>query len=210
MLGLAMVAAVVVSHRTQVRVSVEREARRVVSLEVERLGGELDAWWDAQLREVVDDVPSPRLADGGGSARCDGERVVVDDDLVDNAWVSLCREGLTLAYDPALFASDTLELEMTMAHEWGHVVQFGTDATTVAERTGELVIDTELQADCFAGAWYGDARPDGPVNLALRSVRLTGDLPDTPRDDPDAHGTPDERAEAFLDGYRGGLEACLP
>ena len=105
---------------------------------------------------------------------------------------------------------------VVVAHEWGHHVQLqlGYDLTFTAEQAGDLApIELEQQADCVAGAYTGDAEDEGwldpgDVEEALFMTELAGDPTGTPWDTPGAHGTGEERVEAFLSGYEGGLEAC--
>ena len=68
-------------------------------------------------------------------------------------------------------------IPVVMAHEWGHAVQARSNFTA---RT----VTSELQADCFAGAWSKHAQDDGvfDVNAADLDAALAGvlDLRDTP------------------------------
>lgn len=188
----------------------QAEARARVATRVDALALELDDWWDEELRPYRTDLPVPQLADGSGPVTCDGERIRLDEDLVENAWAGWCSEGLTVAYDPALFIGDVLALELTMAHEWAHLAQFHAPELDAELRKGGLPIDAELQADCLMGAWYGEERADRQVEAAVREVASTGDLRGTPRTDPDAHGSGQQRVESFLAGHAGGVAACLP
>ena len=99
-------------------------------------------------------------------------------------------------------------IPVVMAHEWGHAVQARSNFTA---RT----VTSELQADCFAGAWSRHAQDDGvfDVNAADLDTALAGilDLRDTPGTvaiDPNAHGSGFDRVSAFQDGYDNGLERC--
>lgn len=92
-----------------------------------------------------------------------------------------------------------------LAHEYAHNVQQelgwfaeGARLTTVAP--------FELQADCMAGAWgyavYREGRiDDADVTEAVRTALAVGDFDLT---NPQHHGTPEERASAWLTGYRSG------
>jgi predicted metalloprotease len=103
-----------------------------------------------------------------------------------------------------------------VAHEWGHHIQaqLGFDLGVVPDRAGEVApIEFEQQADCLAGAYSIDAEvtgwlDPGDVDEALRITELSGDPPGTAWNDPRAHGTGDDRIDAFLDGYSGGIAAC--
>ena len=92
-----------------------------------------------------------------------------------------------------------------LAHEYAHNVQQelgwfaeGARLTTVAP--------FELQADCMAGTWayavYREGRLDeGDVSEAVETALAVGDFDLT---NPQHHGTPDQRADAWLNGYRTG------
>lgn len=181
----------------------------------EEVGAELDHWWEQQLRTVSTGrrfrPVEVRLTDGDDGVRCDGEEVVLDGDLLDNAWAGLCREGPVVAFDPATFRRSDVALQVILAHEWGHVAQ------ALDPSLDEIWVDrdapyaeTELQADCYAGAWAATAMTPGDRELAILELRAIGDPPDVPLDDPDGHGTPDEREAAFRLGVTAGITDCLP
>jgi predicted metalloprotease len=102
-------------------------------------------------------------------------------------------------------------IPVVLAHEWGHAMQ---------QRSGffdqnELTVSSELQADCFAGAWSRHAQEDKvfEVNSADLDKALAGilDLRDTPgtnAQDPSAHGSGFDRVSAFQDGYDNTVEKC--
>lgn len=99
-----------------------------------------------------------------------------------------------------------------IAHEIGHHVSniFGWDAPSVIS-----VVQLELQADCFAGAWVTGASARGLLQPAdedetLEALILSGDPADT-WFDPDLHGTSDQRLIAFLVGvFQGGGPCTSP
>ena len=82
------------------------------------------------------------------------------------------------------------------------------------DRAGEgAPVELEQQADCFAGAYANDAEAvgwldPGDIEEGLDITRKSGDPPGTAWNDPRAHGTGDQRIDAFLTGYNGGLEEC--
>jgi hypothetical protein len=181
----------------------------------DEVGAALDEWWAVQIATHSQSwrfLPvGDRLTDGDDGVRCDGEVVVVDDDLVDNAWAALCHEGPVVAFDPATFRGSDVALQVILAHEWGHVGQ------ALDRRLDELWADpdapyaeTELQADCYAGAWAASGMSLADRELAVEELRAIADPPDTPQDDPDGHGTADEREAAFRLGVDRGITACLP
>jgi predicted metalloprotease len=105
---------------------------------------------------------------------------------------------------------------VVVAHEWAHHIQthLGFDLGVVPDSAGEVPpIELEQQADCLAGAYAIDAEltgwlDPGDIDEALFMTRISGDPTGTAWNDPRAHGTGDERIDAFLTGYAGGLPAC--
>jgi predicted metalloprotease len=98
-------------------------------------------------------------------------------------------------------------IAFVLAHEWGHAIQRQVGATA------EAGIFFELQADCYAGAWGADADlrgllEPGDVEEGLRAAESVGDAPGIPWFDPGAHGSPEQRVQAFATGFRDGPFAC--
>ena len=97
-----------------------------------------------------------------------------------------------------------------LAHEWGHLVQ-GNLGLLDGE---QFTIQTELQADCFAGAWSAYAGElelleEGDLDEGANALFKAGDDIDTPWFDPGAHGQPDQRVDAFTQGLENGVDACF-
>lgn len=95
---------------------------------------------------------------------------------------------------------------ISTAHEVGHHVQQQLGILQDQRRGQYSSLQVELQADCFAGVWgftayYEGLIESGDVDEALSLRAELGDLPEQPRGGPGAHGTPEERVEAFLTGY---------
>lgn len=96
-----------------------------------------------------------------------------------------------------------------LGHEYAHAVQV---------RLGiqyRFTIQQELQADCMAGAYIGDSVKAGTLRLdrgdidELRQGLLAvGDDPSQPWFAPNAHGTAEQRTDAFFEGYEGSLGPC--
>jgi predicted metalloprotease len=89
-----------------------------------------------------------------------------------------------------------------VAHEYGHQIQ---DELGVLDE-GLPTVDTELQADCYAGNWAKsaydqDRLDDGDIQEALDAALAVGDF-DT--SNPGHHGTPEERKEAWTRGFESG------
>ncbi len=96
-----------------------------------------------------------------------------------------------------------------LAHEFGH----GAQARLGLSEQFPLTIESELQADCFAGAWAGWADEQGllgedAADQAADAVISVADPEGTPWNDPDAHGTAEERLEAFATGVEEGAVGC--
>jgi predicted metalloprotease len=105
---------------------------------------------------------------------------------------------------------------IVVAHEWAHHIQaqLGFDLGVGPDRAGDAPpIELEHQADCLAGAYAIDAERTGwldagDIDEALTMTEISGDPPGTAWDDPGAHGTGDERTDAFLTGYSRSLAGC--
>ncbi|MGE0872225.1 MAG: neutral zinc metallopeptidase [Kofleriaceae bacterium] len=103
-----------------------------------------------------------------------------------------------------------------IAHEVGHHIQ---NLRGLLGRGSVDSIETELQADCIAGAWGRDADRRGEIEVgdfdeALNAARQIGDdsiqrktqgyvQPETW-----THGSADQRSAAFRRGLNGGIAAC--
>jgi predicted metalloprotease len=102
-----------------------------------------------------------------------------------------------------------------LAHEWGHLIQqeLGLDFP--------LTIEAELNADCLAGDFAGaladeglleggeSLKPGTDLGEAADAIFTVGDDPSVPWYDPQAHGTSEERLDAFSTGYDQGAQACV-
>lgn len=140
---------------------------------------------------------------------------------IDEAAIYYCTIDDTIYYSPefrslVIDATGTYGWYNIIAHEWGHHIQklVGIDATRDPELDGGYyVIELELMADCLAGVFAQDATARGTidedeVNDAEAITGAAGDLADTTFDDERAHGTGDQREQAFLTGYDDGLIGC--
>ncbi len=103
-----------------------------------------------------------------------------------------------------------------IAHEWGHHVQaqLGIYATENPKLDGGLYsVELEQQADCLAGVYTANAEDrgwldPGDYEEAIYLTGVAGDPEGTAADDPEAHGTSEQRLDAFRSGYTEGLAGC--
>ena len=141
---------------------------------------------------------------------CGGETVGAENAVYcaqpDSDYVAWDEPGLMLPYYLEL---GDMATAVILAHEFGH----GAQARLGLSEQFPLTIESELQADCFAGAWAQWADDQGllgkdAANQAAEAVISVGDPEGVPWNAPDAHGTPDERLEAFSIGVDTGAVGC--
>ena len=180
---------------------------------------DVDAFWGREYEDLYGD-PYETI-DGGywpygpksEQPPC-GDPAPVYDDIADNAFY--CPSADLVAWDnvnlvPGLYDQyGGFTLGIVFAHEFGHAIQ------TRAGVEGDTIM-TELQADCFAGAWTGDVAEGNAdyfkLELADLDKAIAGflDLRDsvgTGAEDPQAHGTGFDRIGAFSEGFDQGLDRC--
>ena len=145
---------------------------------------------------------------------CEGLRSY--EEIARNAFY--CPENDLIAWDQvALFPEleaqfGPFTVSLVLAHEFAHAVQL---------RAGFLgrddTIATELQADCYAGAWTAWLAGGNSPSFAVTEERLDSsvagmiairDVPGTGADDPRAHGSGFDRIGSFQDGFRRGAQRC--
>ncbi len=112
-----------------------------------------------------------------------------------------------LYQDPGDYAAVTV-----LAHEWGHSVQ--RDLGIIGGNKQYLSIDTELQADCFAGAFAKHILElryleEGDLEEGGEALLRFGDPRNGKWFDPQAHGKPFQRGAYFNKGWEGGLPQCM-
>ncbi len=135
-------------------------------------------------------------------------------DIAENAFY--CPGDDLIAWDnvnlvPAMYDQyGGFTLGIVFAHEFGHAVQ------TRAGVEGDTIM-TELQADCFAGAWTADVAAGNSsffelqlddLDKAIAGFLELRDGTGTDAADPSAHGTGFDRIGAFTEGFADGLERC--
>jgi predicted metalloprotease len=146
-----------------------------------------------------------------------GTDVTTYEDIEGNAFY--CTLGDFVAYDDTILLPQleqelgTSVIGVILAHEWGHAIQ---------GRAGILDLDlltvtTELQADCFAGAWAAHlSRGENPaltfsdadIKTGLSGMIAVADSPGSVSADPSAHGSAFDRVGAFQDGYLNSAIRC--
>ncbi len=96
------------------------------------------------------------------------------------------------------------EAATLLAHEFGHHVQVGTRDDVDDETTGPAspIVRYELQADCYAGLWIGQASLGIPRGALIDAVRASGDdIGEDPLPaDEFAHGSGAQRVAWFVRG----------
>ena len=114
--------------------------------------------------------------------------------------------------EAALGTGGNVTPALVLAHEWGHHIQ---SLLNILETRNQK--NVELQADCFAGVYvaYEEGRgmlDPGDADSAVKLMFALGDDPNartlSPWLDPNAHGTGQERVNAFSVGVKEGVQGC--
>jgi predicted metalloprotease len=137
-------------------------------------------------------------------------------------WAFYCPPDQTVYLDLVLL--DTLQQQadfaaaFVIAHEWAHHVQSGVGIQRVQNAPSQwnelYSIDLELMADCMSGAWALDVdtrgllEPDDIDEAINFTISTLGDPAYISEYDPQAHGSADQRAQSFLNGYENGFLGC--
>ena len=174
----------------------------------------LEEYWAEALPEAfgVPFTPPTRYTyyrpEEGPGPRCGQEQAPAK-----NAFY--CPAGDFIAWDesglviPYYVQQGDFAAAFVLAHEFGHAMQ------ARLPQQESLTVLSELQADCFAGAWAAHVEQQGRLEAgdldeATFAVLGARDVPGTPFTDPRAHGTGFERTRAFSSGYGDGPRACAP
>ena len=188
------------------------------SAELELIRDDLDAFWAgiAEQNDLTYEEPEIVLAEDAVTSGCGRAE--------DQFGAFYCtRDGtiyLENEFSDFLYDRGDFALALVVAHEWGHHVQAQNGGYLFAatrDDTGDPTlypIEIELQADCLAGVWAQDADARdwleaGDIEEAVSlSLDVGGDVPGTSVYDAYAHGTGQQRADAFLAGYYDGFVGC--
>ncbi|MEW1835188.1 neutral zinc metallopeptidase [Microbacterium sp. NPDC079995] len=184
--------------------------------------GALDGYQKPKLVLVESQAQTPcgTASNQAGPFYCPTDRTV----YIDPTFWSILREQLGAE------GGDLAQLYV-LAHEYGHHVQnlLGVFEEYPRDGTGEdsNAVRTELQADCFAGAWTAAApeqkdsggRPflleptQAQIDDALGAAAAVGDdhiQEQSGRVNPESwtHGSSEQRQRWFMTGYREGWRSC--
>ncbi|WP_344059067.1 KPN_02809 family neutral zinc metallopeptidase [Microbacterium pumilum] len=191
----------------------------------------IDQYWGEQIQGYR--APQLIIVDGSTSTQCGTAS--------NQTGPFYCPPEETVYVDPTFFAllreqfdasAGPLAQLYVLAHEYGHHVQQITGITQEHPSNGTGAdsnsVRTELQADCFAGAWVGnmteqedengvpflEAPTSQQIADAINAAQAVGDdhiqqesggsvNPETW-----THGSSEQRQRWFQTGYRGGFTAC--
>ena len=169
----------------------------------EAIAADIDAWWSAEFaaRGLAYSSPQLELVSEPGTEFCAGIDVFY-------APAGYCATNQEITISTGFVSPDAVAVLLPLlSHEWGHHIQNLTDtgATTILE--------AELQADCFAGAYMSHAQSIGlvspeAVSMALSLTQGAGDVWFFLPHDAPAHGNKAERALAFMSGMNGDVADC--
>jgi predicted metalloprotease len=187
---------------------------------------DIQYFWGEQYPELYDEryesIPPNRIHAGSPDdppPACGGGTPSYEE-VEENAFY--CSIGDFVAWDdvglfPRLYEeSGAYSVSLVLAHEWGHAIQGRTGLLGVNSTVPTIV--TELQADCFAGAWtrrLADGENErlefDPTALeqALSGMISFGDSPGGDPLAPGAHGSGFDRVNAFQEGFEDGGERCV-
>jgi predicted metalloprotease len=180
---------------------------------------DVDAFWEREYEDVYGEPYEP-ISGGFWAYGPDTEQPPCGEpppeysDIAGNAF--FCPGDDLIAWDnvnliPGMYeAFGGYTIGIVMAHEFGHAIQ------DRAEVAGDTIM-TELQADCFAGAWTADVSEGNSeyfelsiedLDTAIAGFLELRDGVGTDARDPLAHGTGFDRIGAFSEGFEQGLEHC--
>ncbi|MDY7105647.1 MAG: neutral zinc metallopeptidase [Actinomycetota bacterium] len=190
---------------------------------VNRSVASLDAFWAEQLPAAYGIEYTPLAGvqpwdprDESTLPACNGRQQPIES-YANNAFY--CRADDYIGWDdtglmPRLYQEyGDAAVALVLSHEWGHALQARLDVDIDAIET----VYSELQADCFAGAWAASviggsssalALDVGDVDEAISGYLLFRDPPGTDPAAEQSHGSAFDRVGAFGDGFRVGPGIC--
>jgi predicted metalloprotease len=208
------------------------EANKDANCRIQGAAASLQTYWGGQVRGYTDPqgivIFDRSTSTGCGSASTD-------------MGPFYCPNDQTIYIDPAFYdelaqqfgdKAGALAQLYVIGHEWGHHIQniTGTMKGKNLQATGASSdsVRLELQADCYAGAWIGDASTtkdengqtylepvtDAQINDALSAAAAVGDdhIQETVQGqaNPESftHGTSAQRQKWFNTGLNGSPGSC--
>ncbi|WP_192625914.1 KPN_02809 family neutral zinc metallopeptidase [Microbacterium sp. OAE522] len=191
----------------------------------------LNAYWEDHVDGYV--KPGLVVVDGSTSTGCGTASNAVGP--------FYCPPDQTVYIDPTFFdlmrqqfgaSAGNLAQLYIVGHEWGHHIQYITGTMDKYPNNGtgpdSNGVRTELQADCYAGAWIGEmtkekdadgvpylkAPTDTELADAVNAAYTVGDDHIQEQSggfvSPESftHGTSEQRKYWFANGYKNGLDVC--
>jgi predicted metalloprotease len=182
----------------------------------------VDAYWTKTLK--ANGLPAPRVgfvsippgrvarsacgpADATAAFYCPSDDTIyVAQQFASDLWQGVARglPGESAGYG---HAAGDFGVAYVLAHEYAHNLQH--ELGLFDQAAGGTAEPFELQADCLAGAWGNSVYKEGllepgDVEEAINTALAVGDF-DVGNER--HHGTPEERRDALLVGYRSGEPA---
>jgi uncharacterized protein len=158
--------------------------------------------WVPQGRVYRTGCGAPAGADAAFYCPSD-DTIYVSVELAARIWAGVANNlpGQNAGYGHAV---GDFGLAYVVAHEYAHNIQQELGLAEMDPRTG--VEPIELQADCMAGLWGNSVYragklQSGDVQEAISTVMAVGDFD---LNNPQHHGTPEQRRDAWLIGYDSG------
>lgn len=163
--------------------------------------------------EPGEQVPSSCEADGysddNSAFYCVvDDQIVISQDFARRIWDGQVRANP----DPATGnPSGDFSVAYVVGHEYAHSLQAELGLIRANGTTVYAGWRTELHADCWSGIWANSAYQEGQlepgdVEEAVETATLIGDYDYL---DPRHHGDPQQRVDAFMQGYTSGVpDSC--
>jgi predicted metalloprotease len=174
---------------------------------------DVDSFWSAAFKEGHMPYTSPKvvLVDAQQSVRTPCSDQLMSGTLENSFWCSRDqRVYLFVKFLTTMYRQQgDFAVAYVVAHEWGHHVQGQLGIWKTVAQRHLLTIQTETQADCFAGVWARSAFDRGVVDQSelqqiIAATDFVGDAQGVPTREQGAHGQSGLRSAWFLNGFRRG------
>lgn len=159
---------------------------------------------------AVDTCEPSRVSDDTTAEYCsENDTIIVSQAIAVALW-----NGQEHANDTTLgYTTGDFSVAYAVAHEYAHSLQEELGILPAVGATSRRfpVYKTELHADCWAGVWASSAYYAGALDSTdiQEGIETANDLGDNDLDNPRHHGTPQQRVQAFVQGYQSGQpKAC--